>query len=165
VVSMTAMKCPQAGPMSKPRINNLTDVAFFLPFSCNDLPFSCNEKPQAAASLRKADAFELIEKKAETGIYRGSAITCKALQKRVSQGSGPGGRRFESSRPDHLNSDVWVAVPECDHTIGVPLFFASLQKSLQLSPASTHRKLCTTNGNAVPACGPQSGWRFSIALG
>jgi hypothetical protein len=63
--------------MSKPRINNLTDVAFFL-------PFPCNEKPQAAASLRKADAFELIEKKAETGTYRGSAITCKPQQKRLS---------------------------------------------------------------------------------
>jgi hypothetical protein len=56
--------------MSERGINDLADLALFL-------PFSRNEKPQTAARGRKADGFEVIEKKTETGIYRGSATTCK----------------------------------------------------------------------------------------
>jgi hypothetical protein len=72
----TEMKCRKAALMSESRIKELRHFALFLPFSGND-------NPQAAASLRKPRTLQLIEKKKKTGLYRGSAITCKSLQKRV----------------------------------------------------------------------------------
>jgi len=70
-----------------------------LPYSC---PFrastGCNPlqrraKQNVGNSLRNREKLEGI---------RGEATACKALQNGSSQGSGPGGRWFESTRPDHL---------------------------------------------------------------
>ena len=81
--------------MSEPGINDFANLALFL-------PFSCNQKPQSGANRRKAKALQVVEKRVKPGIYGGSASTCKSLQKRVSTGSGPGGRWFESTRPDQF---------------------------------------------------------------
>ena len=81
--------------MSELGINDFGNVALFL-------PFSCNQKRQSGANRRKAKALQVCQNKAITGLHRGSASTCKSLQKRVSTGSGPGGRWFESTRPDQF---------------------------------------------------------------
>ncbi len=72
----------------------MADFALFL-------PFSCNERRQRPASLSKAEPLEVIEKTERTGVYGWFANACISLQNRPSQGSGPGGRWFESTRPDH----------------------------------------------------------------
>ena len=81
--------------MSELQINDLGRFALFL-------PFSCNERRQLGANASKQNRLEVIEETRKIGTYRESATSCKPLQNRVSQGSGPGGRRFESTRPDHL---------------------------------------------------------------
>ena len=78
-----------------PGINQLPHIALFL-------PFSCNETRQVGASASKQNSPEAIEKMRTTGVYGESATTCKSLQNGSSQGSGPGRRWFESTRPDHL---------------------------------------------------------------
>ena len=80
--------------MNEPGINQLPHVALFL-------PFSCNERRQVGASASKQNRLEVIEETRKIGAYRESATTCKSLQNGSSQGSGPGGRWFESTRPDH----------------------------------------------------------------
>jgi hypothetical protein len=57
-------------------VADLPDVAFFL-------PFSCNEKPQAAATVRNQRPVELADKTRITGLYRESATT---LQKPAKTG-------------------------------------------------------------------------------
>ena len=48
--------------VTAPGINHLIDVAFFL-------PFSCNERRQLAANLCKPEALEVIEKTEKTRLY------------------------------------------------------------------------------------------------
>ncbi len=84
MVCATAMRCLRADVMSEPGINNLIDVALFLPFSCND-------RQQLPASRCKAEALEVLRKRRKLDWMD---------ENRPSQGSGPGGRWFESTRPD-----------------------------------------------------------------
>lgn len=49
--------------MSERGINDLTDFALFL-------PFSCNERPQDDASQRKPETLEVIQQRKKTGLYR-----------------------------------------------------------------------------------------------
>ena len=82
--------------MSEHGINHLTDFALFL-------PFSCIERRQTAASQCKATTLEVIEEIKKTVKYGEFAKTCKRVQNGPSQGSGPGGRWFESTRPDQFH--------------------------------------------------------------
>ena len=65
----TAMRCRRVGLMSEPGISEFGNVALFL-------PFSCNQKPQSGTKRSKA-ARQVVQKTAETGIYRGLASACK----------------------------------------------------------------------------------------
>ena len=76
--------------MSDRIINHLTKLALFL-------PFSCKERRQRPASRCKAEKLEVIEKTEKTGLYGCFANAYISLQRRVSEGSGPGGRWFEST--------------------------------------------------------------------
>src|SRR5262245_39889662 len=75
------------------------------------LPFSCNERRQVGASASKQNKLEVIEEASKIGAYRESATTCKPLQNGSSKGSGPGGRWFESTRPDQPFS-ITSSLPE-----------------------------------------------------
>jgi hypothetical protein len=81
--------------MIKQGINYLTYFALFL-------PFSCNERRQLGTIQCKAESLELVEKMMKTAPYGYFAKACKSLQSEPSQGSGPGGRWFESTRPDQF---------------------------------------------------------------
>src|SRR2546421_7024783 len=58
----TATRCLRAEAMSERGINALTDVALFL-------PFSCNEKRQTATNRCKAKTLEVVEKIKKTVRY------------------------------------------------------------------------------------------------
>src|SRR5689334_19166629 len=81
--------------MSEPGIKHLTDFALLL-------PFSSIERRQNGTIQYKAINLVVTGKMKKTGMNGLVANTYKSLQNGASQGSGPGGRWFESTRPDHL---------------------------------------------------------------
>jgi len=86
---------PEGSLMSESRIKDLRHFALFL-------PFSCIESRQSATYRYKTETLKVIDKTEKTGLYGGFANPCISLQNGASQGSGPGGRWFESTRPDHF---------------------------------------------------------------
>ena len=68
-----------------------------LPFSC---PFSASTGCNPLQGRAKAKRRNSLRSREKLEYIRGAATTCKGLQNGLSQGSGPGGRWFESTRPD-----------------------------------------------------------------
>ena len=117
------------------RVDQESGTYLTLPFSC---PFRATRgrNPLQAGATRKP--WKSVEKTKKTGGYGASANTCIKAQKHVFPGSGPGGRWFESTRPDQIPFTFQTDTAVGDFGLQLPFCYCA-QFCAHPGPRATRR--------------------------